>query len=196
MYVNVVMMLAIMSGVAVAVAEDLGGLGGIDDNMLNSRTNDMIAFDDVTSTTMDDSMMNDMIAVDAVTSTTTTTITTTTMDENTNYERSLSSDFKCLFSSTAQECENTECCTWRSFETMTATPMGSCSNNENDGCPIVFCGYYFDRSDCENAEECCTWSSSLSRCSGSYGDSCSPFLDDIDTIDDNIINDHLTNYFT
>ena len=116
MNVHVVIMLAIMSGVAVAVvvaiAEDLGGLGGFDDNMLNSITNDMIAFDDVTSTTMDDSMINDMIAVDAVTSTTTTTTTTTTMVTNTNYERSLLSDTKCVLFSFSEEleCENTECC--------------------------------------------------------------------------------------
>jgi len=161
MYVNVVIMMAIMSGVAVAVAEDLGGLGGIDDNMLNSITNDMIAFDDVTSTT-----------------------TTTTMNDNTNYERSLASDsFPCLLLTTALECENTECCTWND-----STSYGACFDSLDNGCPILFCRTYYAESDCENAG-CCTWSSSSSMCSGIYDDGCSPFLDDIDTTDDNIIND-------
>jgi len=181
--VDIVIMLAIMSGVTVAVAvvEDSGGLGGIEtDDKWNSITNDMIAFDDMTSTTMDDSMINDMIDVDAVTST-----TTTTYDATTNIA------LECILLRTELECENTECCTWR-WSVLTSTPMGSCSNNENDGCPIVFCGYYFDEFNCENAEECCTWSSSLSMCSGSYGDCSSPFLDDISPTDDNKVNDFTT----
>jgi len=167
--VDIVIMLAIMSGVAVAVAvvEDSGGLGGIEtDDILNSITNDMIAFDDMTSTTMDDSMINDMIDVDAVTSTTTT------------YDATTDIALECILLRTALECENTECCTLGA--------ASICRHNGDDGCPIMSCRYSLEESDCENAGECCTWSSSLSICSGTYDDgSCSRvFYDDTFRTDD------------
>jgi len=143
----------------------------------------MIAVDDVTSTTMDDSMINDMIDVDAVTST-----TTTTMDATTNIA------LECGFLRTALECENKECCTWSSL----SFQYTRCRPNGDDGCPISSCRYLnLGESDCENAGECCTWSSSLSLCSGTYDDgSCSRvFFDDIFTTDDNKVND-FTSYPT
>jgi len=155
--VDIVIMLAIMSGVTVAETV-------VEDDMW--ITNDMILFDDMTSTTMDDSMINDMIDVDAVTSTTTT------------YDATTDIALECILLRSALECENTECCTLGA--------ASICRHNGDDGCPIMSCRYSLEESDCENAGECCTWSSSLSICSGTYDDgSCSRvFYDDTFRTDD------------